>query len=256
MDPRRDARHASAAPESAPLSAPAGPLPANGEGRCESCRVRLVAVCAALQTDELSALEAISEPRTLPPRRTLFQQGDAVDSVFTVTAGTVRLQSELSDGRRQVVGFAIGGDFLGLALANRYGFSAETLTPATVCRFARRDFARLVEKHPALLSRLHAVASHELGIAQAHMVVLGRRRAEERVAAFLLRWRARLRALNGASSTVPLPMGRQDIADHLGLTIETVSRVFARWMRQRIVLGVPDGVRVLDEDRLAALVAD
>lgn len=240
----------------ASLVTPTGCAAHGCEVACDTCRVRLVAVCAALDEAELAELESITEHRVLPARRTLFQQGDAVDSVFTVTSGTVRLQSELSDGRRQVVGFAVPGDFLGLALADRYGFSAETLTPATLCRFDRRDFVRLVERHPALLSRLHAVASHELGIAQAHMLVLGRRRAEERVAAFLLRWRDRISALQGASPTVPLPMGRQDIADHLGLTIETVSRVFARWMRERIVLGVPDGVRILDDARLASLVAD
>lgn len=223
---------------------------------CEKCRVRLFAVCAALGPDEIGDLEAIAERRALPARRSLFHQGDAVNSLYTITSGTVRLQNDLSDGRRQVVGFALPGDFLGLALADQYGFSAETLSATTLCRFDRARFVALVERKPHLLARLHAATSHELAIAQTHMVVLGRRRAEERVAAFLIGWRDRLAVVQGRSPTVPLPMGRQDIADHLGLTIETVSRVFARWTRERIVLGVPDGVRVLDEARLAGLVAD
>ena len=223
---------------------------------CEKCRVRLIAVCAALEDDEIGELEALAERRPLPARRNLFHQGDAVSSLYTITSGTIRLHNDLSDGRRQIVGFALPGDFLGLALESHYGFSAETLTPATVCRFDRSRFVALVERKPHLLARLHAATSHELAIAQTHMVVLGRRRAEERVAAFLIAWRERLSLVQGRSATVPLPMGRQDIADHLGLTIETVSRVFARWAREKIVLGVPDGVRVLDDARLAALVAD
>lgn len=242
--------------DTATMLVPVGCATAGCDVACEACRVRLAAVCAALETDQLAELDAIAEHRVLQSRRTLFQQGDPVDYVYTITGGTMRLQSELADGRRQVVGFAIPGDFLGLALASQYGFSAETLTATTLCRFERRAFVRLVEHHPVLLSRLHAIAAHELGIAQAHMVVLGRRRAEERVAAFLLRWRDRLRLLHGGTADLPLPMGRQDIADHLGLTIETVSRVFARWARARIVVGAPDGVRVLDEARLTALVSD
>lgn len=223
---------------------------------CEKCRVRLFAVCAALDHDEIAELEALAERRALPARRSLFHEGDPVAGLFTITSGTVRLQNDLSDGRRQIVGFALPGDFLGLALESRYGFSADTLTPTTVCRFDRGRFVSLVQRKPQLLARLHAATSHELAIAQAHMVVLGRRRAEERVAAFLIGWRDRLAVVQGRSATVPLPMARQDIADHLGLTIETVSRVFARWARERIVLSVPDGVRVLDEERLSALVAD
>lgn len=223
---------------------------------CEKCRVRLITICAALADDEIGELELLAERRSLPARRALFHQGDAVNGLYTITSGSVRLQNDLSDGRRQIVGFALPGDFLGLALESRYGFSAETLTPVTACRFDRAGFLALLRRKPHLLARLHAATSHELAIAQAHMVVLGRRRAEERVAAFLIGWRDRLALIQGRSATVPLPMGRQDIADHLGLTIETVSRVFARWAREKIVLGVPDGVRVLDEARLAQLIAD
>jgi CRP/FNR family transcriptional regulator len=204
---------------------------------------------------EIRDLEVIAEHRVIEPRQALFREGDKVEGVFSMTAGTVRLQNDLVDGRRQIVGFAIPGDFLGLALNERFAYSAEAVTRVTMCRFDRNRFTRLMDAKPALMRRMHAVASHELGIAQAHMIVLGRRRAEERVAAFLLRWKDRLSVIQGKSATVPLPMGRQDIADHLGLTIETVSRIFARWARAKIVLDVPDGVRVLDEPQLREMIA-
>ncbi|WP_163367488.1 cyclic nucleotide-binding domain-containing protein, partial [Klebsiella aerogenes] len=86
----------------------------------------------------------------------------------------------LSDGRRQVIGFAMPGDFLGLALHNRYGFSADAIGDVTLCRFDRADFDRLISDKPHFLRRLHEFATHELVIAQEQMILIGRRSAEER----------------------------------------------------------------------------
>ncbi len=225
-----------------------------GGGQCASvcaeCRVRLYAVCAALDEGEIHALERITQHMSLPAKSALFHAGDAANSVYTVTSGTLRLQRDLADGRRQIIGFAIPGDFIGLAMDQHFGFSADSLTPVNLCRFDRQAFSRLASEKHGLMGRLHNFASHELGLAQEHMVVLGRRRADERVAAFLLRWRERMARLTGASATLALPMGRQDIADYLGLTIETVSRTLARWMREKVILDVPDGIRILDPARL------
>jgi len=225
-----------------------------GGGQCASvcaeCRVRLYAVCAALDEGEVHALERITQHMSLPAKSALFHAGDAANSVYTVTSGTLRLQRDLADGRRQIIGFAIPGDFIGLAMDQHFGFSADSLTPVNLCRFDRQAFSRLASEKQGLMGRLHNFASHELGLAQEHMVVLGRRRADERVAAFLLRWRERMARLTGASATLALPMGRQDIADYLGLTIETVSRTLARWMREKVILDVPDGIRILDPARL------
>jgi CRP/FNR family transcriptional regulator len=123
----------------------------------------------------------------------------------------------------------------------------------SACRFARKDFIAFVERKPHLLRRLHESATHELTLAQDHMVLLGRRTAEEKVAAFLLALRERLDHLGASVVTLPLPMSRQDLADYLGLTIETVSRVISKLARDMILLVVPDGVRVLDAPRLERL---
>jgi CRP/FNR family transcriptional regulator, anaerobic regulatory protein len=224
--------------------------------RCADCQVRLLAVCSALDQAEITDLERISHQISLPARTALFLAGDPARHVFTVTAGYVRLQRDLPDGRRQVIGFAMPGDFIGLAMDEQYGFSADALTPAMLCRFERPSFTELAQQRTGLLTRLREVAAHELGLAQEHMVVLGRRRAEERVAAFLIRWHERMFRLNGKVALLELPMGRQDIADYLGLTIETVSRTLTRWMRDRIILDVPGGLRILDEARLKAVLAN
>lgn len=177
-------------------------------------------------------------------------ESDKADSVFVVTRGVVRLYKLLDDGRRQIVGFALPGDFLGLAMADKYGFSADAVDQVSACRFARSAFSALVTEKPALMRRLFEFATHELSLAQDHMLMLGRRNAEEKLSAFILELQSRWARINGPSPTVPLPMSRQDIADYLGLTIETVSRTITRLARAKTIVVVPDGVRVLEKARL------
>jgi CRP/FNR family transcriptional regulator len=185
----------------------------------------------------------------------LFDQSALAGSVFNVTEGMVRLYKSLPDGRRQIVGFALPGDFLGLALMDRYGVAAEAVTQVRVCRFARPAFIAYVDDKPHLLRRLHEFAGHELSLAQDQMLLLGRKTAEEKVAAFLLNLQTRYARIGTPSVTIPLPMSRQDIADYLGLTIETVSRTLTRLAREKVIVIVPDGVRLLIAARLDQLAA-
>ncbi len=222
---------------------------------CQDCKARLFSVCAALTTDELDELEALSRPIGLAPRQALFAQDDEATAVYNVTDGAIRLSRLLPDGRRHVMGFALTGDFLGLALPERFAVTAEALGQATLCRFERGAFKALVADKPHLLQRLHERAGYELTLAQDQMMLLGRRTAEEKVALFLVGLRQRYLRIGHDSITLELPMGRQDIADHLGLTIETVSRMLTRFDRERIILIVPGGVRLLDPARLDRLAA-
>ena len=120
------------------------------------------------------------------PGQALFGQDEPAGAVFNVIEGSLRLSRLLPDGRRQVMGFALPGDFLGLAPQERHSVSAEALAPVRTCRFERRDFARLVEAKPHLLMSLHERAGYELNLAQEQMLLLGRRTAEEKVAAITL----------------------------------------------------------------------
>ena len=167
----------------------------------------------------------------------------------------MRLYKLLPDGRRQIVGFALPGDFLGMATSARHSFSADAIGAVAVCRFSKTSFARFIEDKPHLLRRINELAIRELSQAQDHMVLLGRRSAEEKVATFLLGWRDRLVQLRGPANTVPLPMSRQDIADFLGLTIETVSRTFTKLERDRVIGIQPGSVCLLDPARAEAMAA-
>lgn len=222
---------------------------------CADCGVRLFSVCGALDLSELEVLERISQPTTFAPKTMLFDQGALAGNVFNVTEGVVRLYKSLPDGRRQIMGFALPGDFLGLALMDRYGVTAEAVNHVKVCRFLRSSFLSYIDGKPHLLKRMHEFTGNELSLAQDQMLLLGRKTAEEKVAAFLINLQARYARIGAMSVTVPLPMGRQDIADYLGLTIETVSRTLTKLAREKTILIVPDGVRLLSSERLDHLTA-
>lgn len=220
---------------------------------CAQCRVRALSLCDALDPGELTELDKLATSMSVGAKETLFEQDQPSESVYNVTAGSVRLYKLLPDGRRQVVGFALPGDFLGLSMSEKNAFSADALTPTTACRFSRQDYSAFLDAKPHLLRRLHSMASHELSLAQDQMVILGRRTAEERIAAFLIGLRNRWMRVNGNRVHVPLPMTRQDIGDFLGLTVETVSRLMTRLAREKAIVIVPDGVRLLDVPRLERL---
>jgi CRP/FNR family transcriptional regulator len=149
----------------------------------------------------------------------------------------LKLSKLLPDGRRQITGFLLPGDYLGLAFAERYICSAEAVTPVRLCRFPRSAFLALLDQFPALEKALLGRAATELAAAQKQMLLLGRKTARERVASFLLQLAEREGADDGMA--MDLPMTRTDIADYLGLTIETVSRTLTN-LRKTGLIALPD----------------
>jgi len=224
-------------------------------GRCAACAVRSLSVCNALDQDDLQEFERIVRHTQLSANEALFTAGQIATSVHNLTVGVARLYKLLPDGRRQVVGFALPGDFLGVAPSDRYNFSADAIDAVSVCRLSREAFLHFIEQRPHFLFRINELAARELMLAQEHMLLLGRRTAEEKVAAFLVGWRGRLAHIGDERQTISLPMSRQDIADYLGLTIETVSRTLTRFEREKMLVIVTGGVRLLDSTRAEAMAA-
>lgn len=218
-------------------------------------KLRLVSLSTALPLVERDVLEPLSRRVSLDHGETLYGQDEPATSVFNVTSGALRLYRILPDGRRQVTGFAFPGDFLGLSMLDRYAVSADALGSVTACRFERVAFRNLLCGHPGLMMHLHEITGQELSRAKDMMMLLGRRTAEEKVAAFLVGLQERYVRIGLSEVTLELPMGRLDIADHLGLTIETVSRTLSRLDRDGCLLIVPGGVRLLDQARLARMSA-
>jgi CRP/FNR family transcriptional regulator len=202
---------------------------------CNLCEVRDFAACAPLTPDEQKRLVSIMNTVEVEAHSPIFDEADPADYVFNVTGGAVKIYKLLPDGRRQITGFLLPGDFLGLTHKAAYAYSAEALVPTKLCRFPRRRLEGLLDEMPKLKQRLLGMASHELAAAQDQMVLLGRKSARERVVSFLLMMSAAAARRGQKPDPVLLPMSRTDIADYLGLTIETVSRTFTLLRKQKLI---------------------
>jgi CRP/FNR family transcriptional regulator len=205
---------------------------------CSACPVRELTFCAALNDSEIGELDGISSHVRLRADELLFQEGDPAVHVFNVVRGAIKLYKLLPDGRRQITGFLFTGDFLGLASRQGYAYGAEALVPCELCRFPRERLETLFDQFPGMQRRLREFANDELAAAQDQMLLLGRKTATEKVASFLLTLRQRENGENGDLS-IPLLMNRSDIADYLGLTVETVSRTFTR-LKADGIIDLPD----------------
>jgi CRP/FNR family transcriptional regulator len=222
---------------------------------CQGCEVRDKAVCGVLDCTRLEQFRNLGWSLKLGPGQTLFHEGDPATRVFTVTSGTLKLYKLLPDGRRQVTGFMHPGDFLGMSMDDEHAFSAEALEDAQLCWFPRNRFDDFVEENGPMERELYRMAAHELAAAQQQMVLLGRKTAAERLASFLIVLAERGERIPGrAANLVRLPMSRSDIADYLGLTKETVSRVFSSFRRDRLVrLRTSDEIEIIDRQGLDQL---
>jgi CRP/FNR family transcriptional regulator len=167
--------------------------------------------------------------------QTLILEGDQRTHAFRVLTGAVRLYKALPDGRRQVIAFLAPGECFGLLGADHYAYSVEAIVPSALARYPRVTLEAGLRSNPELSLRLLEAARAELEQAHAHMLLLGRKSAEERVASFLVRLAHRLGNAGNGTIALRLPITRQDMADYLGLTIETVSRTLTRLRRQGII---------------------
>jgi CRP/FNR family transcriptional regulator len=169
------------------------------------------------------------------PRRIIFWEGDCAADVFKITGGIVRLYRLLSDGRRAITGFAFPGDVLGLAFHDQYLYTAEAVTDVRLGRMSRKRLHHIAVKTPSLHSEIFQLIARELSSAQKQMVLLGQKNAEERVASFLLEGGQRVSSTKTGPIIFDLPITRLDMADYLGLTIETVCRALTKLKQANLV---------------------
>lgn len=210
----------------------------------------VVAGAASAAAEDTAAFDRIGTVVLVRRDQTLFFEGDAARYCFKVVSGAVRCCKLLADGRRHVTQFLLPGDFVGLESDDTYHCSVEAVNDATVLRYPRHAVDQLVQQRPRLGKRLLGLLCEEIFAAQAQMLLLGRKSAVERLASFLLAMSER----NGEHDRVELPMTRGDIADHLGLTIETVSRTFSQLKGRGVIqLGASSEVVIKRRDELEDL---
>ena len=191
------------------------------------------------ELDALVALEQIGARRSFARDEEIYAEGDPADCWYKVVAGTVRISKLLADGRRHIAEFCFGGDCFGLDNAAERSYAAEAVGDVIVMRYPRRATDRLIDENPRLARRVHDMTMRDLARAQTRMLLLGRMTAPERVASFLLEMFDR----RDAKRAVDLPMSRTDIADYLGLTIETVCRVLSAFKRAGTI-AIPTAHRI------------
>src|SRR5690348_733128 len=225
-------------------------LPMTRANRCEACPGRR-GVCATVRANELERYAMTRTSQTIAAGTTFVDEGEPALSVFTVVIGVVKLFKLLADGRRQIIGFLVPGDMFGFAPNDKYTASAEAVSSVTVCRCPRRKLERAFAEFPGVERQFLDAINRELAAAQDQMVLLGRKTAHERVASFLL---SLSRRRPNDDNSIDLPMTRTDIADYLGLTTETVSRVFTVLKGSGcIAANGSSKVYILDSDALAEL---
>ena len=168
----------------------------------------------------------------------LFAEGDDAEFFYQVVSGAIRSYKLLSDGRRQIDAFHLPGDIFGLEAGREHRFSAEAVGDVQLIAYRRSRLSALIEEDAAFRDRIMIATLRSLQRAQDHMMLLGRKTAQEKLATFLLDMAERL---SDDDEHFDLPMQRSDIADHLGLTIETVSRTLTQFVRSGLIRLLPAG---------------
>jgi CRP/FNR family transcriptional regulator len=202
---------------------------------CSTCGARPLSVCNAIADADLWRLATIAVATDAPAGQSFIDEGEPANFFFNVTAGTAKLFKLLPDGRRQITGFVGPGHFLGLAVSDTYAFGAEAIDHVHYCRFPRARLRTLLDDFPLMEKRLLEVAANELVAAQEQMLLLGRKTARERLASFLVMQSRQGIPCGHSRQRFKLPMTRSDIADYLGLTIETVSRTLTRLRAEGLI---------------------
>ena len=182
----------------------------------------------------------------------IYGEMEPADYVYQVKTGAVRSYKLLSDGRRQIGAFHLVGDIFGLENGGEHRFTAEAIVHTTVRLIKRRSLETAAESDAVISRNLLRMTTNNLQHAENHMLLLGRKTSLERVAAFLIEMDQRLTA----AGVMPLPMSRRDIADYLGLTLETVSRALSRLHELKIIEFIGCNQRqiiLLDRRQLADL---
>ena len=223
---------------------------------CGACALHELCLPAGIDRHDLDRLDsAVRDKRTLDRGKLLFRQGDAFNALYVVRSGSLKTFVENPDGEVQVLGFVLPGEILGVAalVNDRHPMTAEALERSSICELPYTQLQQIVGEVPALQRQLMRVISREVVADNGHLVMMGRQQAQERLAIFLQSLADRHARLSRDTGTLTLTMSRYDIANYLGLVVETVSRLFTRMEDAGILAVNRKSVQILRPDLLAQL---
>jgi CRP/FNR family transcriptional regulator, nitrogen fixation regulation protein len=204
--------------------------------------------------DALDLLEQFGATVSMQREHEIHGQGEQAKFCYRILSGCVRLVRLMEDGRRQIGEFLMAGDLLGFDALETHDFAAEAVSDVVLRRYPRRAVDALAENNVGLARRLRDLTSVSLRMANTRCVLLGRKTASERIATFLLEMAERLP--RARARILELPMSRTDMADHLGLTIETVCRVLAHLRRDGTIAIQRGSIEIRDSVSLQQMASD
>ncbi len=220
---------------------------------CKSCSLATLCLPMGLEQEDVDRLDQIVR-RNRPLHRGdhLFREGSPFHALYIVKTGSVKTYAPSEEGGEQVLGFHLPGELIGLdAIENeRHNCSAKVLETSAVCEIPFGEFEELSTRIPSLQHQMYRLLSREIGQDEEMLTLLGKKNAEERLAAFLLSLSQRFKRRGFSPSDFYLSMSRHEIGSYLGLAVETVSRLFTRFQEEGLLKVERKHIQLLDIDRL------
>jgi CRP/FNR family transcriptional regulator len=226
------------------------------QAHCKDCSLAVLCLPLSLNMEDLNALdEIVKRGRPLKKGEYLFRQGDIFNSVFAVRAGSLKTFSVTDLGEEQITGFHLPSELVGLSGMDTelYPVSAQALETTSVCEIPFERLDELSTQLPQLRRQLMRLMSREIRTDQQMMLLLSKKTADERIATFLVNLSARFRARGFSANQFRLAMSRNEIGNHLGLAVETVSRVFTRFQSSGLLQAEGKEVTLLNPIELCAM---
>ena len=241
---------------SSELPSESGTHPIEAAQRCSSCALRNICLPEGLDTADYALLESvICTSKRVQRGEALYKNGDAFSNIYVVRVGSFKTVVNHPDGREQVTRFDITGESLGLdgVYANQHSCDAIALEDSTVCIISFERLEALCSQIKLMQRHVHRLMSGEIVRTAGQMMLLGNMRADERVAAFLLNISARMKSRGYSATEFNLRMSRAELASYLGMKLETVSRMFSRFQKDKLINTHGRAVRILDMDGLGSV---
>ena len=226
---------------------------------CSQCNLRELCFSHGMNDEELCSMEAlVDQPKPLHKNDFLYRDGDKTDSIYAVRSGCVKTMTESANGDEQIVGFHLPGELLGMdGFADGiHTCNALALETSSVCELPLDQLENLCHDLPGLQKQMRRIMGKEVNNDHKLLLLLGKMTAEERLASFLLSLSSRMEERHWKGNEFNLSMPRQDIANYLGMAVETVSRLFASFQAEKIIEVDRRHITIVDISRLKAIVGE
>jgi len=226
---------------------------------CSECNLRELCFPHGMNDEDLTNMEAVVEqPKSLHKNDFLYHDGEKAQAIYAVRSGCVKTMTESANGDEQIVGFHLPGELLGLDgfADGLHACNAMALETSSICELPLAQLESLCHKLPGLQKQMRRIMGKEVSNDHKLLLLLGKMSAEERLASFLLSLSSRMEERHWKETEFNLTMPRQDIANYLGMAVETVSRLFASFQSEKIIEVDRRHITILDMPRLKAIIGE